>query len=128
MLLNNYARYQTGLTMNGLFPRRDGVCACGCNKELPNIKRKWYSDECRDYAYIYFSIIKGDMAIIREMLFAIDQGACRRCGVITEDWQADHIVPVFMGGGACDISNFQTLCLDCHKEKTSKVIGVPTIM
>jgi 5-methylcytosine-specific restriction endonuclease McrA len=35
-------------------------------------------------------------------------------------WQADHIVPVSKGGGLCDLSNYRTLCLPCHKEITKK--------
>lgn len=108
--------------MNRLFPKKDGVCACGCNKQLPRLKRKWHSAECQQYAFIQFAIIKGDASIIRELLFSIDEGTCRVCGVITDNWQADHILPVVMGGGACDISNYQTLCLDCHKGKT-KLMG-----
>jgi 5-methylcytosine-specific restriction endonuclease McrA len=33
-------------------------------------------------------------------------------------WDADHIVPVAEGGGACDLSNIRTLCLVCHREAT----------
>jgi 5-methylcytosine-specific restriction protein A len=33
-------------------------------------------------------------------------------------WDADHIVPVVEGGGECDLDNFRTLCLKCHKEQT----------
>ncbi|WP_394354449.1 HNH endonuclease [Hymenobacter polaris] len=69
-------------------------------------------------AYRTFAIIKGDTSEIRKYLYQLDGGACRYCGSITDDWQADHILPVFEGGAACDISNFQTLCLDCHNEKT----------
>jgi 5-methylcytosine-specific restriction endonuclease McrA len=35
-------------------------------------------------------------------------------------WQADHIVPVADGGGLCDLSNYQTLCVKCHKLKTGR--------
>lgn len=34
-------------------------------------------------------------------------------------WQADHIVPVAEGGGACGLENLQTLCTPCHKAKTA---------
>ena len=30
-------------------------------------------------------------------------------------WQADHVVPVFKGGGLCDIDNMRTLCTVCHQ-------------
>jgi 5-methylcytosine-specific restriction enzyme A len=33
-------------------------------------------------------------------------------------WDADHIVPVVEGGGACGLDNYQTLCVPCHKAAT----------
>ena len=48
-----------------------------------------------------------------------DKGFCCKCGVYSKYWQADHIRPVFIGGGACSLYNLQTLCIDCHKEKTT---------
>ncbi|CAK9006462.1 SWI/SNF-related matrix-associated actin-dependent regulator of chromatin subfamily A-like protein 1 homolog [Durusdinium trenchii] len=35
-------------------------------------------------------------------------------------WQADHVVPVWRGGGLCGLENLQTLCTACHSEKTKK--------
>lgn len=34
-------------------------------------------------------------------------------------WDADHIVPVIHGGGLCGLDNYQTLCVPCHKKKTT---------
>jgi 5-methylcytosine-specific restriction endonuclease McrA len=34
-------------------------------------------------------------------------------------WQADHIVPVFEGGGQCTVTNLRTLCTACHKDVTA---------
>jgi hypothetical protein len=34
-------------------------------------------------------------------------------------WDADHIQPVAEGGGTCDLTNYQTLCLPCHRRKTT---------
>eukprot|EP00930_Biecheleria_cincta_P023520 TRINITY_DN16982_c0_g1_i1.p1 TRINITY_DN16982_c0_g1~~TRINITY_DN16982_c0_g1_i1.p1 ORF type:complete len:1511 (-),score=233.62 TRINITY_DN16982_c0_g1_i1:373-4905(-) len=34
-------------------------------------------------------------------------------------WQADHIVPVWEGGGMCGVENLQSLCVACHAAKTS---------
>lgn len=111
-------RYQVGLTLSCLYPAKEGGCACGCGNTLPNRKRKkWFSDECRNSAYLNFAVVKGDNSIIRRLVFDRDGGACKSCGLISETWQADHIKPVYKGGGACDLSNFQTLCVDCHKDK-----------
>lgn len=30
-------------------------------------------------------------------------------------WQADHVIPVYKGGGLCDIDNLRTLCTLCHQ-------------
>jgi hypothetical protein len=38
----------------------------------------------------------------------------------TEALIADHIVPIAIGGEEYDLSNVQTLCIDCNKIKTKK--------
>lgn len=117
-MIDTQKRYQTGLTLNELFPSVKNKCACGCGVDLPTNRKKWYSDECRQTAYIIFAIIKGDNSIIRQEVFKRDMGACGHCGVISDNWEADHIIPVIAGGGGCGLSNLQTLCYDCHKQKT----------
>ncbi|XP_071701949.1 uncharacterized protein [Rutidosis leptorrhynchoides] len=34
-------------------------------------------------------------------------------------WHADHIVPVYKGGGECKLENMRTLCIACHAEVTA---------
>lgn len=34
-------------------------------------------------------------------------------------WDADHVVPVVEGGGACGLENYRTLCQVCHKAETA---------
>ncbi|XP_068653942.1 uncharacterized protein [Aristolochia californica] len=34
-------------------------------------------------------------------------------------WHADHMVPVFEGGGECRLENMRTLCVACHSEVTA---------
>ncbi|XP_024977152.1 DNA annealing helicase and endonuclease ZRANB3 [Cynara cardunculus var. scolymus] len=34
-------------------------------------------------------------------------------------WHADHIVPVYRGGGECRLENMRTLCVACHAEVTA---------
>lgn len=126
MPINRFSRYQVGLTLNDIFPSINGFCACGCGNPLPKNKRKWYSNDCRDASFMKFAIIKGDINIIRRQLYEIDFGGCRKCGIISNSWEADHIIPVSEGGGGCTISNYQTLCLECHKQKTYNLINLPT--
>ena len=42
-------------------------------------------------------------------------------GYINSLWQADHIIPVVEGGGACGLDNLRTLCVWCHKRETRKL-------
>lgn len=117
--IDKFKRYQSGLPMETLFPiRTDGLCACGCGRRLTGKKRRWATKDCTVKAVNYFKIVKGDGKTIRHALQLRDKGVCACCGVKTIDWDADHIVPVFKGGGGCDLDNFQTLCKQCHKAKT----------
>lgn len=34
-------------------------------------------------------------------------------------WDADHVIPVVEGGGECDLDNYRTLCVWCHKRETA---------
>lgn len=117
-MLDETKRYQKGLVIDDLFPQLEATCACGCGEKLPKGKRKWFSKECQLKSLYQFYVIKGDVSFIRKTLFKSDQGFCRICGQYDVNWQADHIIPVSEGGGACDISNFQTICTECHLEKT----------
>lgn len=38
-------------------------------------------------------------------------------------WQADHINPVSLGGGECDLTNFRTLCTPCHEVETAQLLA-----
>lgn len=117
--INTTKRYQVGLRLIDLFPdRKDGLCACGCQCELRGKKKRWASLDCQEYAVTILFIIKGDRFTIRKLLYQRDQGYCQHCGVLTENWEADHILPVHLGGGACDLDNYQTLCKGCHKSKS----------
>ena len=118
-MLDRFKRYQEGLRVEHLFPvSTNGRCSCGCGNVLTGRKKKWYSEECKEKALNIYYIIKGDISVIRYNLFDVEEGFCRNCGVYDPEWQADHIVSVIHGGGACLLDNFQTLCKSCHSEKT----------
>lgn len=36
-------------------------------------------------------------------------------------WEADHILPVSEGGGACGLDNYRTLCIWCHRTVTLRM-------
>lgn len=105
--------------MQDLYPVLGNRCACGCGKELKGRQKKWASSDCSTNSYNQFAVLKGNSGMIRKILYSNELGFCRMCGVQVENWHADHIIPVYEGGGACDITNFQTLCIDCHKQKHS---------
>jgi hypothetical protein len=118
-MINPKKRFQTGLKVTHLFPVIDGYCACGCGIKLSGRKRKWATNDCSLNAYITTAIIKGNNEVIRNILYQRDGGYCKNCGIYDSAWEADHIIPVHKGGGACDITNFQTLCTSCHSLKTN---------
>ncbi|KAL2479170.1 SNF2 domain-containing protein [Forsythia ovata] len=35
-------------------------------------------------------------------------------------WHADHIIPVYRGGGECKLENMRTLCVACHADVTAE--------
>lgn len=118
--IDKFKRRQSCLILEDLFPTKLGVCACGCNTPLTGRQRRWAGEEHSSGANRVFQVITGNTEYIRWLLFEVEQGYCRHCGVQTQDWEADHIVPVHQGGGGCDITNFQTLCQGCHKKKTKQ--------
>lgn len=118
-MINKFQRYQQGLKMEHFYPiNKEGFCACGCGQKLTGRQKKWASEFCSEKAYSIFSIYKGNNGMIRKLLFEKDGGFCRNCGVYHKNWEADHIIPVFLGGGFSGIDNFQTLCPECHNEKS----------
>lgn len=121
--IDPYERYQSRIGMVDLFPTIEaGICACGCGEHLTGRRRRWASDECGDAAVATLFVIKGMGSTVRWQVELRDGGVCMRCGE-RKEWQADHIIPVSEGGGGCDITGYQTMCLECHKVKTKEMRG-----
>jgi 5-methylcytosine-specific restriction endonuclease McrA len=119
MPLDKFKRYQSGYTWEEHLPLPPkGFCRCGCGNPLPPRKRMWFSEEHQYKSLMEYQTVKGDFAVIRMRLAQRDLCKCANCGNIDSQWQADHIIEVANGGGGCDLDNFQTLCLECHKKKT----------
>ena len=129
-LIDPYVRIQGWeLTIAKMFPpREDGRCACGCGCEIVKPRRRWASDNCSAGAALTVGVIKGHGSSVRSAIWERDKGICAECGAEPEwdralgqsDWHADHIIEVADGGGGCDLTNYQTLCSDCHKAKTQR--------
>lgn len=53
------------------------------------------------------------------MLNLRDEYTCRRCGLVTEHGEVDHVVPLHLGGRETD-GNRQWLCRQCHGAKSER--------
>jgi 5-methylcytosine-specific restriction endonuclease McrA len=78
--------------------RDHGRCAC-CGVHTPSLRAKWnrLPPEEKATAEAEFGLRKGKRGM----------------------WDADHIVPVALGGGQCGLDGYRTLCLPCHKAATA---------
>ncbi len=59
----------------------------------------------------------------RKFVFERNNYQCQGCHKIdltAKSLQVDHIIPLAQGG-ANDLSNFQTLCAKCNREKSAKI-------
>ena len=97
------------------------ICVwCGC--PLTGRKTRWCGQKCIDE---YCLRNNGDT--LRRRVHERDQGICADCGADCNSesgyshrygtWHAHHVNPVHRGGGACDLDNMVTLCVDCHKAR-----------
>ncbi|MCX0337428.1 HNH endonuclease [Acinetobacter radioresistens] len=56
---------------------------------------------------------------LKQKIHLRDEWTCCSCGRVTHELELDHIVNVAQGG-TDDETNLQSLCVECHKKKTSK--------
>lgn len=123
----------------------NGRCLCRwCSLEVPTGRHTFCSDWCVEEWRV-----RSDPGHLRERVLERDRGMCAHCGLdclaefwhirklrgvararAMAEWQtgarkslwdADHITPVAEGGGECDLSNMQTLCLKCHRIGTAQL-------
>jgi 5-methylcytosine-specific restriction endonuclease McrA len=124
-LLNPYQRH-CSVSMNHLFENDGNKCACGCGKELTGRQKRWASKSCNDFAFAVFSIISGNVNVLRNYRSIFIGGVkCEICNDVPkyEAVELDHIYPVKFGGGGGWLSNYQFKCKKCHREKTNKDFG-----
>ncbi len=54
----------------------------------------------------------------RQRILLRDAAQCKRCGFVSLRNEVDHVIPLEQGG-TDDDANLQTLCHECHAEKTA---------
>ncbi|KAL8118157.1 uncharacterized protein LOC141723593 [Apium graveolens] len=97
----------------GLFQMEHGVCtSChlDCHKLVEHTKR--LPLEKRES---YIKKVAPDLAnrpkLLEKLVREPSEGNA---------WHADHIVPVYLGGGECKLENMRTLCVVCHARVTKE--------
>ena len=92
--------------------RDKGVCAgCGANTEAIRLNLKKILRECR---------VAGDLSQFHELTAQLEiKDAVYKAFRAHSLWEADHIVPVSLGGGCCGLENLRTLCWKCHRKETA---------
>ncbi len=95
--------------------RRKKICAY-CFKPKQDGRVRFCSDECRKEFSQRFSYVIESWFSLRNEALERDGYKCKKCG--REASEVDHITEIADGGGAWSLDNLQSLCNDCHKEKT----------
>lgn len=117
-----YKRQYT-ISMIVLFPKTEGICGCGCGKQLTGRRTRWYSKNCAKFATSVFYILSGyasNLRVYRKMI--VGAVKCENCAS-TKSVELDHIHPVKYGGGGGWLNNYIFLCQLCHRDKTNKDFG-----
>lgn len=94
----------------------------------PNPRRRWCSKKDKPCVKEYLiASFQGDM---RQALKKRDKGKCAQCQISNFSWDADHIIPLWSIADSLTLlesrsnfwglDNLQTLCYNCHKDKSSK--------
>jgi len=93
----------------------------GLTKTGKESKSRWHIECLREYYLL------SRPSYSRKAVWLRDNGVCNTCGTVCENkgpnaWEMDHIVPLINANGDIKywrIGNLQTLCKQCHKDKTS---------
>lgn len=121
---SSYARYCVGL-------RDSGVCAL-CGLDTEKLKRVAEKLALRDYHIKhgtqnsrYYNTVGITVKALKDTTVVGLQKMVERYPIIKRYpkhlWEADHIVPVCQGG-TLTLTNLRTLCINCHKEETKRLL------
>lgn len=101
-------------------PAPDGEHCVICGAPLPAGKQRYCSDACFNS---YFTMrLPWRWNKVRTKVFTRDDYTCQHCGqqLHYSQLEADHKLPVSLGGEEFSLDNLQTLCGPCHEEKTKR--------
>ncbi|CAK0842885.1 unnamed protein product [Prorocentrum cordatum] len=99
-----------------------GVCRC-CGLDTEQLAARLQRLASQELRGAFFD--EGGRAEAAERAFFWRLAPARRIRVLSQPdkmanfWEADHVRAVADGGGEAEVGNYQTLCLACHREKTS---------
>lgn len=95
-----------------LFQIEHGVCTkckLDCHKLVERI-RPLSTAMRREHIQKVAPKVANNMTLLDKLVYEPTEGNA---------WHADHIVPVYKGGGECRLENMRTLCIACHSEVTA---------
>jgi 5-methylcytosine-specific restriction endonuclease McrA len=98
--------------------RRAGRCV-ECDRPLPTHRTPYCSRRCR---WAFHGHYFWDSA--RSFVLLRDRYTCQVCHQRrrARELDVDHIVEIARGGAALEYSNLQTVCRECHREKTGRFL------
>lgn len=109
-----FQRTTTGTLRRQLFDIEGGVCQdCGLDCASLQEAIKFLPPAKREERIIVFA---PKFTLHPNMMKALCSGPVMAGHL----WHADHIVPVWQGGGECGLDNMRTLCVCCHADVTAR--------
>ena len=111
-------RYEIVIPMEAQEKIKKRICPV-CGKKN---KRSYNTCSAKCNKVFWREIAKrNDWNVTKRKCFDRDSWSCQKCGKTDLNIvEADHILPVCLGGPEFDLENIQTLCCDCHKVKTQR--------
>uniref|UniRef100_A0A0E0LKL3 Helicase ATP-binding domain-containing protein n=1 Tax=Oryza punctata TaxID=4537 RepID=A0A0E0LKL3_ORYPU len=105
------SRTSNNFLRQGLLQIEHGICSMcklDCSKLVKHIK-PLFKEKREEYIRNVAPNIATRSKLLDKLVNEPNEGNA---------WHADHIVPVYKGGGECTLENLRTLCVACHYEVT----------
>lgn len=120
-LIDPHKRHLT-ISIDHMFPKQEGICACGCDRKLEGRSTKWFSEDCSKFAWDIRNIICNAHQRPEFYIRKYFGDKCAHCNECDGE-ECDHVIGVKHGGSGGWLSNYQWVCKKCHRSKTNKDFG-----